>query len=196
MRLSGVGSSLSLINQRYAQNNMQVDSGSKESSNSLQNQEETNAVTSEVQAALEDPEVRSQIMSLQNAEDKVIAHENAHKSVGGEFAGAASYGYTTGPDGKRYISSGEVNISVPATGEPEALIRALERVKQAAMAPAEPSPQDQRVAASAAAKIGNLRADIAKQKAMEAYSDDSNSGDGSQVEYGGTASGSVLDIRI
>jgi hypothetical protein len=177
---------------------MQVDSGTKDNAVSGQNQAQSNNMITDVQAALEDPEVRSEIMSLQNAEDKVIAHENAHKSVGGEFAGAASYGYTTGPDGKRYISSGEVSISVPATGEPEALISALERVKQAAMAPAEPSPQDQRVAASASAKIGNLRADIAKQKAMEAYSDNATSPDKlqSQGTDNNTVSGSVLDLLI
>lgn len=196
MRLSGVGSSLSLINQRNTQNNMQVDSGTKDNAVSLQNQDQSNNMTTDVQAALEDPEVRSEIMSLQNAEDKVIAHENAHKSVGGEFAGAASYGYTTGPDGKRYISSGEVSISVPATGEPEELVSALERVKRAAMAPAEPSPQDQRVAASASAKIGSLRADIAKQKAIEAYSDESASEVNSQATDNDSVSGSVLDLLI
>lgn len=116
------------------------------------------------------------VRALINREKEVVAHENAHKSVGGEFAGAMSYSYTVGPDGKRYISGGEVAISIPASDDPEQLEKALERVKRAALAPAKPSAQDQRVAASASAKQMRVRAQISKKNADEQYKKQSSGG--------------------
>lgn len=104
------------------------------------------------------------IMELSMNEKRVIAHEQAHKSAGGELAGAAHYSYTTGPDGRRYITGGEVSISIPATDDKKEAVRMLERVKAAALAPADPSPQDIRVASSASAKEMRVQAEIAKEQ--------------------------------
>lgn len=117
----------------------------------------------------EDPDVRREIQDLTVIEDKVIAHEQAHMSVGGEFAGGASYSYTVGPDGKRYISGGEVGISIPSVDDPEQMLRMLERVRQAAMAPADPSSQDLRVASSATSRMAKVNSEIAAKKADETY---------------------------
>ena len=55
-----------------------------------------------------------------------------------------------GPDGNRYAIGGEVSIDVaPVDGDPEATIAKMEIVKAAALAPAEPSAQDRKVAAIA-----------------------------------------------
>lgn len=122
----------------------------------------------------ETPEYENSVRELVNLENKVVAHEQAHMSVGGDLAGAASYTYTTGPDGKSYISGGEVPISIPATSNEERMLQTLERVKQAALAPADPSGQDLRVAADASAKEINLRSEIFIKKAQEAYRKHSN----------------------
>lgn len=106
------------------------------------------------------PEVKKEISQLKQSEQEVIAHENAHKSAGAGVTGAVTYTHTTGPDDQRYINGGEVAIQMPATtGESDETIALLERVRQAALAPAEPSSQDLRVAASASAQIQQVRAD-------------------------------------
>lgn len=114
--------------------------------------------------AEESPEYRTAILELATIEKKVLAHEQAHMSAGGDLAGSASYSYTVGPDGKRYISGGEVPISMPASDDKEQMLKDLEQVKKAALAPAEPSSQDQKVAAEASAKQMKLRGEIAAEK--------------------------------
>jgi hypothetical protein len=109
------------------------------------------------------PELQRAILDLTRIQNEVLAHEQAHMSVGGSLAGAASYTYTTGPDGKRYITGGEVPISMPTTDDKEKMLTELERVKKAALAPAKPSSQDQSVAAEASAKAAKLRAEIASE---------------------------------
>ncbi|MDR1622573.1 MAG: hypothetical protein LBS00_09385, partial [Synergistaceae bacterium] len=73
------------------------------------------------------------------------------------FAGAVSYSYTQGPDGKRYITGGEVPIHVPPSDDPEQALRDMEQVQRAALAPGNPSAQDRSVAAAAAAMAAQAR---------------------------------------
>ena len=54
----------------------------------------------------------------------------------------------------------------------EETLEILEKVKAAALAPAEPSPQDLRVAASATAQIQQTRAGIAKQNVEQLQTDE------------------------
>lgn len=108
-----------------------------------------------------EPEVKAEIRELEVTQKEVIAHEQAHKSVGGEVTGPVSYTYTTGPDDKRYINGGEVSIHISEGSTPEETIKILEKVRAAALAPAEPSPQDLRVAASASSQIQQTRLEIA-----------------------------------
>jgi hypothetical protein len=97
------------------------------------------------------------IGQLKQTEREVIAHEAAHMAAGGQFAGSASYTYTEGPDGKKYITGGEVPISVPTGSDPEETARNMEQVVRAALAPANPSGQDLSVAAQAAAAAAQAR---------------------------------------
>lgn len=98
-----------------------------------------------------DPRIQAQIVQLKAIEEKVKAHEAAHKSAGGTMTGPVSYSYTRGPDGKNYITGGEVPISVSPGKTPRETISRMQQVIQAALAPADPSPQDRAVAAQAAA---------------------------------------------
>ena len=130
------------------------------------------------QEYLEHPEVKKEISQLQQTEQEVIQHENAHKSVGAGVTGAVTYTHTTGPDDQRYINGGEVAIQMPATtGETDETLQLLEKVRQAALAPTEPSPQDLRVAASASAQIQQVRADkygepIEEQQEVAPFADE------------------------
>lgn len=110
------------------------------------------------------PREEAQIDLLQARDAEVKAHERAHKSVGGQYAGAISYEFRQGPDGKRYAVGGEVAIDTSAVaGDPQATIEKMNVVRAAALAPAEPSAQDRRVAALAAQQIFESRAELNAQ---------------------------------
>lgn len=97
---------------------------------------------------------QQEIRQLKNRDAEVRAHERAHASVGGSHTGSPSYSFEVGPDGKKYAVAGEVSVDMsPVAGNPEATIAKMQKVRAAALAPANPSIQDTRVAASAQAII-------------------------------------------
>lgn len=100
------------------------------------------------------------IDQLKSRDREVRAHEQAHAAVGGALAGSPSYEYQTGPDGKKYAVGGEVSIDVSKTNDPESTIRKMQTVRAAALAPAEPSSQDRKVAAEASRNIAEARAEM------------------------------------
>jgi hypothetical protein len=108
-----------------------------------------------------DPQVQAQISQLKSIEEKVKAHEAAHKTAGGTMTGPVSYTYSRGPDGKNYITGGEVPISVSSGKTPQETISRMQQVIQAALAPADPSPQDRAVAGQAAAMQQQARQELA-----------------------------------
>ena len=112
-----------------------------------------------------------EIAKLVGRDQEVRAHEQAHSAVGGSYAGAPTYTFTRGPDGKRYAVGGEVSIDVGAVpNNPEATLRKMEIVLRAALAPAEPSAQDLRVASQAQAQMTQARVELAEQRRTEAQS--------------------------
>jgi hypothetical protein len=113
------------------------------------------------------PEEETRVRDLKKRDAEVKQHEQAHASVGGPYAGSPSYQYTRGPDGKRYAVSGEVPIDASAEREPEQTIRKMEIVIRAALAPAEPSPQDRQVAAQASQTRSEAQAELQRQRAEE-----------------------------
>ncbi len=121
--------------------------------------------------ALQDRELTEQeqaeVNKLKQREQEVRAHENAHlAAAGGHARGGAHYDYTTGPDGQRYITGGEVKIDTsPVPNDPQATIQKMQTIRQAALAPADPSAQDRRVAAKADAEIRQARAKLSEQQA-------------------------------
>jgi hypothetical protein len=90
------------------------------------------------------------ISSLKLRDAEVGAHERAHSTVGGQHAGSPSYSYKSGPDGVKYAVTGEVSIDTsPVAGNPQATLQKAQQIKAAALAPADPSGQDKKVAAKA-----------------------------------------------
>ncbi len=74
--------------------------------------------------------------------------------------GGATFKYETGPDGKRYAVAGEVQISISEGRTPAETIARAEQVRRAALAPANPSGQDQNVAAQASQMEARARAEL------------------------------------
>ncbi|ECW7656106.1 hypothetical protein F3519_06365 [Campylobacter coli] len=109
-----------------------------------------------------------QLRELQSIDRNVKAHEAAHQAAGGGLAGAASFSYTRGPDNQMYAVAGEVPIRMQEGRTPEETIANARQVAAAAMAPADPSPQDYKVAANAAKMEFDARAEATKLKAQEA----------------------------
>lgn len=93
---------------------------------------------------------KDEVTKLQERDQHVRAHEAAHQGAGGRYAGAASFTYQTGPDGRKYAIGGEVPIDVsPVKNDPKATIAKMEQVRAAALAPSDPSGADRQVAAQA-----------------------------------------------
>ncbi len=114
------------------------------------------------------------IRELKAIQARVIAHEMAHKGAGGPYAGAVSYSYTKGPDGRMYITGGEVAIDVSEGRTPEETIAKARIVERAALAPMDPSPQDRQVAAQAAM----METEAAREIRQEAAAEAARSGEG------------------
>lgn len=115
---------------------------------------------------------KREIAKLKETDRKVRAHEEAHVRVGGNLIRSrAQFSYDKGPDGKLYAVSGEVSIDTsPIDGDPEATIRKAARVKAAALAPPDPSPQDRAVAAEADVMAMRARLELARQNSNQPLS--------------------------
>lgn len=107
-------------------------------------------------------EQQQQVQALKNRDQEVRNHELAHLSAAGSIAiSGPHFEYTTGPDGVRYATGGDVGIDISAVSDdPEATLRKAETIRRAALAPANPSSQDQSVAAKAAAMANKARMDL------------------------------------
>lgn len=118
-------------------------------------------------------EEQRQIEELKSRDREVKTHEQAHIAAGGSYVlGGASYDYQTGPDGKQYAVGGSVNIDTsPVKGNPEATIAKAQVVIKAALAPAEPSGQDQKVASAARQMMSEARKELTYQKNTEIYAE-------------------------
>jgi len=86
---------------------------------------------------------------------EIMAHERAHQSAAGGFAGGITINY----DKNGVAFSGSVPISVPALnpGNPNQSILASNTIRNAALAPSRPSSADNRVAGIANVLISKAR---------------------------------------
>jgi len=109
-------------------------------------------------------EEEKQVEELKKRDQEVRAHEQAHARTGGAYAGAPSYTFQQGPDGKRYAIGGEVQIDTAKERTPEATVRKMQIVIRAATAPAEPSSQDLKVAQQARSQLAEAQAELREQK--------------------------------
>ena len=107
-------------------------------------------------------EEQAAVKQLAERDREVRAHEMAHMVAGsGLVTSGASYSYEVGPDGKRYAIGGEVGIDISPGRTPEETLRKAQQINAAALAPAEPSPQDRQVAAQAQRMAAQARAEMA-----------------------------------
>jgi len=130
-------------------------------------QQKSSAVTQEKvanQKLLTDEEL-VKLTELKQRDTEVRTHEQAHLSAAGAYAaGGASFSYTTGPNGKRYATGGEVPIDIAKESSPAATILKMQTVRRAALAPANPSSTDRAIAAQASAKELQARKELQTQE--------------------------------
>ena len=109
-------------------------------------------------------EEQTLLQELKARDTEVRTHEQAHLSAAGQYAaGGASFSYKTGPDGKRYASSGEVPIDMTQEKTPEATIQKMRTVRRAALAPASPSAADRNIAAQDSTKEAQAMKEVQAQ---------------------------------
>jgi hypothetical protein len=110
------------------------------------------------------PAEERQVKELAQIDQQVRAHESAHQAAAGSMGGAVSFSYETGPDGKSYAVGGEVPVDLSSGRTPEETIARAQQVRAAALAPADPSPQDLSVAAAASQMEATARAQLAQRQ--------------------------------
>lgn len=138
---------------KVTQDKVSLSTSGKEKSQKLSNE----------QTQLSDEE-QQEVQALKERDAEVKVHEQAHAAVGGQYAGSPQYEYETGPDGKRYAVGGEVSIDVSEEEAPEDTVQKMQIVRAAALAPAEPSAQDLKVAAEASQKETTARAEMGQNQ--------------------------------
>ena len=135
---------------------------------------------------------QAQIDALKKRDAEVKAHEKAHQSAGGPYAGAATYTYQQGPDGNKYAIGGEVSIDAsPIRNDPKATATKMQVVERAALAPAQPSSQDLHVAAQAAAALSQAQTDETKTANTTGTGKGTGTGTGNQGAGGQGAATAV-----
>ncbi len=118
---------------------------------------------------------KQEVAELKTTDAEVKVHENAHKAAaGGLRTSAPNYEYETGPDGKKYAVAGDVNISYQTSSDPEENLKNAQQLKAAALAPAEPSSQDRKVAMKAEREIAKARQEIQEEELKKEKEADGN----------------------
>lgn len=104
----------------------------------------------------------SVIEKLQSRDHQVRAHEMAHVSAGGQYVtSGVNFTYQKGPNGTMYAVGGEVGIDLsPIANNPQATITKMMVVRNAALAPSDPSPQDRAVAGAASRTMSLAQAEL------------------------------------
>ncbi|MDR1842037.1 MAG: hypothetical protein LBQ86_08990 [Holophagales bacterium] len=126
------------------------------------------------------PEAQRMLEDLKARDKAVRTHEAAHLAAGaGITKGGAQYTTQRGPDGNMYAIGGEVPIDASEVpNDPQATIAKARQIAAAAMAPADPSPQDRAVAAQARQMESQASLDLSAQQAEEAKESRESDADG------------------
>ena len=140
-------------------------------------------------------EQRQQIQQLVAIDRKVRDHEQAHLAAAADLArSGASFGYATGPDNRQYAVSGEVSIDVSPARTPQETIAKAQRIRAAALAPADPSSQDGRVAALAGRMESEARIELARLAQEESATAGSRQGDAATQAYRAIAGAETIPL--
>jgi len=110
------------------------------------------------------PDQERLVQDLAQTDQKVRAHESAHQAAAGGLGGAVSFTFETGPDGKSYAVGGEVPVDMSSGRTPEETLSKAEQIRAAALAPADPSPQDLSVAAQASQMEAEARDQLMQEQ--------------------------------
>lgn len=139
------------------------------------------------------PEEERVVSQLQETDRRVRAHEWAHLAVGADLVrGGASFTYELGPDRRRYAVAGEVSIDTSPGRTPEETVPKAQHIRATALAPADPSAQDYRVAAMASRMEMAARQALASSR-VAAGEPSASSG---VAMYGTIASGGAASRRV
>lgn len=127
---------------------------------SSQSNREADTGGNEDTVRLDQQEIK-QLQQLKRRDTEVRTHEQAHLSAAGRYArGGASFTLQKGPDGVSYAVGGEVGIDVGKESTPEATLVKMQTIRRAALAPANPSAADRRIAAQASVKEAQARQEL------------------------------------
>lgn len=109
------------------------------------------------------------IRKLEARDREVRQHEIAHKVAAGRYAvSGPHYQYAKGPDGRSYAVGGHVRLNVaPVPGDPEATVEKMRVIRRAALAPAQPSSSDRRIASTAAAQLKRAQLELQQERKSE-----------------------------
>ncbi|MCB1895261.1 MAG: hypothetical protein H6945_11135 [Zoogloeaceae bacterium] len=134
------------------------------------------------EAARLDDDERRALRELEARDREVRAHEAAHLAAAGGLAmGGANFTMQRGPDGRMYAVGGEVAIDVAKGNTPQETIARAERIRAAALAPAEPSAKDMQVAARATRMAAEARAELAAA-VRDSYGGRASAAPGSRID--------------
>ncbi len=107
---------------------------------------------------------KREVQDLKQTDRQVRQHEQAHVAAGGDLVtSGASFTFRRGPDGQSYAVAGEVQIDTSKANSPEETRIKAQRIRAAALAPADPSGQDRQVAAMATQMAMEAAQEIARQ---------------------------------
>lgn len=122
--------------------------------------EKAEKLSATAQSHQQEQETQAEVRDLAARDREVRNHELAHSVAGGRYSGSPSYEFTRGPDGNTYAVNGEVSIDLGRAATLQATIEKMEIVRQAALAPADPSSQDRQVAVEAARIAAQARQEL------------------------------------
>lgn len=145
-------------------------------------------------ASMTDSE-RAVLTRLKDRDAEVRTHEQAHLNAAGSLAsGNAQYEYQSGPDGARYAVGGHVSVDTSPGSTPQETIAKAQRIKQASMAPANPSGADRAVAAKAMRMEVEARRTLNTSPSRNSTSATARINGASIAAGGSGSSGRTLDL--
>lgn len=136
-------------------------------------------------------EEKKRLRELKRVDREVRSHERAHLAAAGPYAqGGIEYEYAQGPNGQRYAVGGSVDLDTSKAPTPEETVKKMKKVRAAALAPPEPSPQDQQVAQKASRNLQEARLKQSEGKGKGKGKDRAAQSSGAPGAAVGPASGS------
>lgn len=105
-------------------------------------------------------EERDLLQQLRQRERQVRHHEQAHMAASGKYTRGAQFQYRQGPRGQLWAVGGEVGFDSSRPEDPKEAKEKGKTLVDAALAPAQPSNQDLRVASQARQMVAKAQAEL------------------------------------